>query len=114
MKTMLEQPEPSRSDCHAWGSHPIYHYYASILGIRPASPGFGSVVISPELGSLDWAAGEMVHPAGVITVHVERVGKGLRVKVNMPAGLRGELRLGRDIYALLGAENEITAPNQDN
>ena len=36
-KTMLEMPEPSRSDCHAWAAHPVYHYLASILGIRPAA-----------------------------------------------------------------------------
>jgi hypothetical protein len=67
--TTPEQPEPSRSDCHAWGAHPLYHFLASILGIRPASPGFRSAVIAPCLGPLAWASGEMPHPAGTITVH---------------------------------------------
>jgi hypothetical protein len=38
-KTTLESPEPSRSDCHGWGAHPMYHYFATILGIRPARNG---------------------------------------------------------------------------
>lgn len=51
-KTTPEQPEPTRSDCHAWGAHPLFHFYASILGIRPAAPGFSRVEIAPQLGQL--------------------------------------------------------------
>ena len=89
MKTTLEMPEPGRSDCHAWGAHPIYHYFASILGIRPASPGFASVVIAPQLGSLESAEGEMVHPAGMIGVRVRREGKGLRARITLPHTICG-------------------------
>lgn len=44
--------DSTRSDCHAWGAHPIYHLYTNLLGIRPASMGFTSVVIRPQPGSL--------------------------------------------------------------
>ena len=44
--TTPEMPEPTRSDCHAWGAHPLYHMFASLLGIRPAAPGFRSVTIT--------------------------------------------------------------------
>ena len=33
----------TRSDCHAWGAHPVFHFYATVLGIRPAAPGFRRV-----------------------------------------------------------------------
>ncbi len=39
-KTPVESPEPARSDCHAWGAHPVFHLHATIAGIRPAAPGF--------------------------------------------------------------------------
>ena len=32
--TTWEKPEPTRSDCHAWGAHLYYHYFASLAGIR--------------------------------------------------------------------------------
>ena len=51
-KTTPEAPEPTRSDCHGWGAHPLYHDFASLLGIdgknrRPAAFGFERVEIAP-------------------------------------------------------------------
>ncbi|MDA0990487.1 MAG: alpha-L-rhamnosidase, partial [Verrucomicrobia bacterium] len=83
-KTTLEAPEPSRSDCHAWGAHPMFHYYATILGIRPASPGFASVTIRPQLGSLQWARGTMVHPKGLIDVDLQQTDGKLSGRVTLP------------------------------
>ena len=43
LKTLIEEPEPTQSDCHAWGTHLIYHYFASMLGsglLRRASEPF--------------------------------------------------------------------------
>ncbi len=88
-RTTFEQPEPSRSDCHAWGAHPVYHYFASVLGIRPAAPGFGIVEIMPRLGGLAWAAGSMPHPRGRITLRVADDSGRLRGHIQLPPGLAG-------------------------
>ncbi len=91
--TVPEAPEPSRSDCHAWGAHPLYHRAASILGIRPAAPGFAAVRIAPMLGSLAHAAGTWPHALGDIRVEV----RGAHGRVELPAGLPGTLVLdGRE------------------
>jgi hypothetical protein len=95
LKTPVEMPEPSRSDCHAWGAHPYYHYFATILGIRPASLGFGTVQITPRLGSLEWAQGKLPHPGGgVIEVECRREADGLHGSVCLPKGLTGWLDAG--------------------
>ena len=52
--------------------HPLHHYFASILGIRPAAPGFSKVRIAPQMGGLTSARGTMVHPDGDIEVEIER------------------------------------------
>ncbi len=91
MKTTLEAPEPSRSDCHAWGAHPVYHAFATLLGIRPAEFGFQSVRIMPQMGSLTDLSGSLVHPKGNIEVKLQRSGAKLHAEVHLPDGLHGEL-----------------------
>ncbi|MEN6521660.1 MAG: alpha-L-rhamnosidase C-terminal domain-containing protein [Armatimonadota bacterium] len=86
-KTTLEMPEPSRSDCHAWGAHPVYHYFASVLGIRPASPGFKTVKIEPQLGHLTYAKGELAHPWGMIKVEFEQKDGGYSSNISLPDGV---------------------------
>lgn len=92
-RTTFESPEPSRSDCHAWGAHPIYHYFATFLGIRPVEPGLKKVVIRPQTGPLETMKGSLVHPdGGVISVDVIRKGQEtLTGQVELPPGVSGTL-----------------------
>jgi hypothetical protein len=100
-------PEPTRSDCHGWGAHPLYHYYASLLGIRPAAPGFQRVRIAPQLGELLWAQGRMVHPLGWVEVDF-RVEEGeLRGRVELPLKVSGELVYQGKTQVLHEGEQEI-------
>lgn len=90
-KTTWEEADPNttRSDCHAWGAHPLYQYFASILGIRPASRGFETVHIAPLPGELKQVQGELPHPAGKIAVEYQRNGEGISAKVALPANITG-------------------------
>jgi hypothetical protein len=100
LKTTLESPEPARSDCHAWGAHPMYHYFASILGIRPAGFGFDRVVIQPQLGDLAWAKGKLPHPRGFIEVELEQGQGGLKGQIRLPRGISGVFRAGNREWTL--------------
>ncbi len=93
-KTTPESPEPTRSDCHAWGAHPLYHYFASILGVRPGSLGFATVTIEPQLGPMGRAWGSLVHPKGMIEIDAEGDAKKIEVTVTLPAGVTGQLLFG--------------------
>jgi len=94
LKTPVESAEPTRSDCHAWGSHPLYHFFATLLGIRPAGWGFREVEIAPLLGPLEHAAGLLVHPSGgEIMVDLEQKGGALHGRVVLPPTVSGTLRL---------------------
>ena len=68
LKTTIEMPEPTRSDCHAWGAHPLFHFHATLAGIRPVAPGFSRVEIEPQLGDLSWLESQIPHPNGTISV----------------------------------------------
>jgi len=87
-----ENPEPTRSDTHAWAAHPIYGLLATVLGVRPLSPGFRTVRIAPALGPLHRAEGRVPHPLGDIEVGFVREGeRELRADITLPRGLSGEL-----------------------
>jgi hypothetical protein len=90
LTTFAEKPEPSRSDCHAWSASPNYDLLATVAGIEPAAPGFGSVKIEPHLGSLQWVEASMPHAKGTIRVKFSRNNtNGLDGEIELPAGLKG-------------------------
>ena len=87
-----ENPEPTRSDTHAWAAHPNYGLLATVLGVRPSSPGFRTVRIAPALGPLRRAEGRVAHPLGDIDVQLVRERqRGLRAEITLPRGLSGVL-----------------------
>jgi len=106
-KTTFESPEPTRSDCHAWGAHPLYHYFASILGIRPGEQGFRSVNIAPQLGPLTHAKGTLVHPQGEIEVDFRIEKDKLKGSITLPEGVSGTLNYGGKTKALKSGQQEI-------
>ncbi|MEX0774284.1 MAG: alpha-L-rhamnosidase C-terminal domain-containing protein [Phycisphaeraceae bacterium] len=108
LMTAREKPEPSRSDCHAWGAHPIYHSFASVLGIRPGSFGFATVRIEPQLGTLARVSGTMPHPRGQIEATFEVAGAGLRGSVTLPQGVTGTLVVGGSELPLHSGRNEVS------
>lgn len=93
LTTFAEEPEPTRSDCHAWSAGPNYHFLSTILGINPGSPGFSTVLIQPVFRGLQFAEGKMQHPLGEISVRLEWRRNGVNVDVGLPKGLDGEVIL---------------------
>lgn len=106
-KTTPEQPEPSRSDCHGWGAHPLYHFFATLLGIRPSAPGFDEVEIKPMPGHLTELSGEMVHPRGRIVVDLHFESGRVHGRVSLPADLRGTFCYAGQTVTLQPGTQEI-------
>lgn len=104
-----ENPEPTRSDSHAWAAHPNYTLLATVLGVRPASAGFRTVRIAPALGPLQWAEGRVPYPAGDIMLRLTRRGSnGIEAVVTLPAGVTGEFVWAGRRLALHGGRQELT------
>jgi alpha-L-rhamnosidase len=103
-KTTPEQPEPSRSDCHAWGAHPLYHFFASFLGVQPGL-GFRTVKVRPQFGRLTSMSGRLPTPHGFIEFDLHHEAGCLSGRMILPSNVTGKLywagkdeNMGQDIH----------------
>ncbi len=108
LTTVPETPAPdSRSDAHAWGSHPMLGLLNTVLGIQPAEPGFKSVRIAPHLGKLPRAEGSLPHPLGDIAVKLLATPEGgIEAVVTLPDDLSGTFEWrGQTVPLTAGTQN---------
>lgn len=90
LTTFMEEPEPSRSDCHAWSCSPLYYFFSLVCGIEPTDFGFDRVKIAPDFCGLDWIKGELQHKNGKIVVKLTKTATGtIEGQVVLPQGLEG-------------------------
>ncbi len=106
--TWPETPGNTRSDSHAWTSHPIYDLLTLVAGIEPASPGFATVRIAPHLGDLPSLSAVYPHPAGLIDVKYKKNGSGLDADIRLPGKLSGEFLFNGKHEALHPGANHFT------
>lgn len=108
LTTFAENPEPSRSDCHAWSSSPNYDLLATVCGVEPASPGFRTVRIAPHPGPLKKIKAQVPHPRGLIKIDLQFTSQGVKGSVTLPEGVPGTFVWG-DLTAWLRAgENKLS------
>lgn len=75
--TTPEEPEPSRSDCHPWGTHPLYHIVATLAGLRPAARDFSALTLAPLTNiPLRRIALTVPHPRGEVRIDLYRGSAG--------------------------------------
>jgi hypothetical protein len=110
LTTWAEMPEPSRSDCHAWGASPNIEFYRILLGIDSDAPGFKEIRISPSLGELKTVSGTMPHPMGSISVSYVLDKKGiLKAQLTLPPETKGTFLWKGKEYALTAGEQTVIA-----
>ena len=110
LTTWAEQPEPTRSDSHAWSAHPNFDFLTLVVGIRPKTPGFRSVSIEPHLGGLHHVASAMALPQGLVEVKYDVQESSLHATVNLPPGVSGEFVWKGKTQGLRAGEQELTLP----
>jgi hypothetical protein len=106
LTTFREDDYEDRSDCHAWSASPCYHFLSLVCGIRPISPGFRKIEISPAPGKLPFIRASMPHPAGRIELDLQFNTPGLQGDISLPEGTDGILNWkGRKIRLHSGRQN---------
>ena len=87
--TPPEMPEPTRSDCHGWGGHPVYNLPRYLAGVEPVGDFFQSVRIAPNPVGLKRIDCAVPCPKGTIEVKLEFDGDDISGTVALPQGLDG-------------------------
>jgi hypothetical protein len=93
----------SRSDCHAWGAHPIWFMQTGLAGIKSAAPFFKKVRVAPCPGGLKELKASHPHPKGWIEVDLKFDGDKASGTINTPVpgtfefgGMKVELSRGEN------------------
>jgi alpha-L-rhamnosidase len=107
LTTFAENPDPTRSDCHAWSASPNYDFLATICGIMPDDAGFKRVLIQPALGELNEVTGQMPHPSGMIHVSLKRTGGRIQGQVILPPNVSGVFKWKDKTVKLVGGAQKI-------
>jgi len=106
LTTFPEHGINSRSDCHAWSSHPLFNLLNVICGVSSSEPGFKSVRVEPQLGDLKFAEGRVTHPSGIISTRYMKHPDGtLECQCTLPDDLTGTLVWNGSIYPLVSGVN---------
>ena len=108
--TWPEIPGDTRSDSHAWSSHPIFDMLTLVAGVEPASAGFATVRVAPHLGPLNSLSATFPHPQGDIKLEYHRSGAGLNASINLPGSLSGVFVFNGQTRPLKPGANSITIP----
>jgi glycogen debranching enzyme len=76
---------------HAWSGGPLTILSQKICGVEPVTPGFRTFRVAPQLGSLTEASATIASVNGEIKVSIQRKGKKMTVKVDVPDGTTCEV-----------------------
>lgn len=108
MTTFGEKDINPRSECHGWSASPCFDLLHTVAGIYPGSPGFETVIIKPNPGSLQSIKAEFPHPKGMILLTLNREGsRGIRGIIELPENLTGVFRWDNQEIVLKQGSNQI-------
>lgn len=110
LTTWAEQPEPTRSDSHAWSAHPNFDLLTIVAGIRPKGPGFSTVAIEPHLGSLRSVASAVPTPRGMVEVNYAARSSEVSAEISLPGSMSGELIWKGKTFSLHSGHQQFLLP----
>ncbi|MFW6457523.1 MAG: family 78 glycoside hydrolase catalytic domain, partial [Planctomycetota bacterium] len=88
-----DRDRKTRSHCHAWSAAPTYFLPREILGIKPCTPGYDTVLIAPHPCDLAWAHGRVPTPHGTVECAWENRENTFNMNLRMPDGIEGRVQL---------------------
>lgn len=79
---------------HAWSASPAHIIPSRIIGVQPAEPGFGKIIIKPQPGDLKWAKMKLPTIHGDILVDLNQIiGSSFNLNITIPANTTAKVFL---------------------
>ena len=107
MNTFGERDGIMRSECHGWSASPCFDLLHTVAGIYPLDPGFRTIAIEPNFGSLETMKVSFPHPDGMLTLDLIRKGEKLSGEIILPQNTKGEFIWKGTSILLSEGENRI-------
>lgn len=96
---------------HAWSASPAHIVPRLIMGIQPAEPGFGKIIIKPQPGDLKWAKMKLPTIRGDILADLRQdTGSSFDLNITIPANTTAQVYLPKvsDKYILTVDGKRVT------
>ncbi|WP_372798571.1 alpha-L-rhamnosidase C-terminal domain-containing protein, partial [Pontiella sp.] len=84
--------KPNQDWNHAWGAAPANLLPRYLLGVEAQQPGWATVRIRPNIGTLSFARGKVPTPRGPVSIHWKNA-EHFRMDVELPEGLAARVEL---------------------
>lgn len=113
LKTVQECPDKlngkaeARSDCHGWGSHPLYFFHHALVGVSAAEPFYKSVKVAPNPAGLKWIKAKTPTPHGSVISNLKFNGDKVSGTIVLPEKLNGTFVWLNKVFPLHSGENDI-------
>ena len=91
--------KPNSDWNHAWGAAPANIIPRRLWGIRPAEPGFSSVIIQPQLNRLEWSEIRIPTIRGTISGRYEKQKNRTTFVINIPGNMQATFDPGSENYS---------------
>lgn len=88
-----DEPRMTRSHCHGWSAAPTFFLTQHVLGVRPITPGYEVVQITPPPLNLSWARGRVPTPRGEIGCAWESCPQKLTLCLSLPPRTTARIEL---------------------
>jgi hypothetical protein len=104
--------KPNSDWNHPWGAAPANIITRYVWGITPAEPGFGKVIIKPQLATLSFSKIKVPTIHGPIKAEYKRIDQqhGLFI-IELPPGMNGSVILNKTSFPLKPGINRIETKN---
>ena len=107
LTTFEEGDYDDRSDCHAWGSSPLYHFMSIVGGISSSKPGFKEIEVKPSFGTLTEIKLNVPHPDGELRMQLVKNDGEIKGSVVLPESVAGTFIMNGKKIKLTSGQNVI-------